>query len=377
MSTLERPRNLGEGAAQGQFVPLLRKGIATSSHRAAKPCLSTSCRLPRAAAVCLLLLLFCGFGVHAQTSVWTRQRSGSLAWMHAVFFLNQARGWAGGSRGTLLTTMNGGKTWEATVSPSEDVIRDIYFSDERLGWLVCERNIYELRGKDDPRSYLMTTADGGKQWTRVELRGADVDDRLARALFSRGGRAWAFGEGGAIYTSRDRGVNWTRLQVPTRNVLLGGTFVDEDRGWLVGAGATILQTADGGETWHLSRLAEANNARFSSASFVDNRLGWAVGTGGVIYRTINGGRTWAAQNSGVATDLFDVRFLDAVEGWAVGAEGTVIHTVDGGMHWSAERTGTTHPLERVFFTDRNHGWAVGFGGTILALTRVESPKAGR
>ncbi|HKZ81741.1 MAG TPA: YCF48-related protein [Pyrinomonadaceae bacterium] len=367
--------------------------MSTSPLRLPQPPVPARCRLrlPPAPAVCrlhlppapaarlliLISLLCCTVQLSAQTSVWTRQRSGTLAWIHAVFFLNQTRGWAGGSRGTLLTTTNGGKTWEATPPPSEDVIRDIYFLDDQRGWLVCERNIYELKSVDDPRSYLMTTTDGGNHWTRVELRGADVDDRLARALFSRGGRAWAFGEGGAIYTSRDRGANWTRLPVPTRHVLLGGTFVDEDRGWLVGAGATILQTADGGDTWHVSRLAEANNARFTSASFVDNRLGWAVGTGGVIYRTINGGRTWTAQKSGVATDLFDVRFLDAVEGWAVGAEGTVIHTVDGGLHWNAERTGTTHPLERVFLVGRSHGWAVGFGGTIIAFTRIESPQAAR
>jgi len=324
-----------------------------------------------------IFLFCCSLQLSAQSGAWVRQRSGTLAWIHAVFFLNENRGWAGGSRGTLLITTDGGKTWQATPPPTEDVIRDIYFSNEKLGWLVCERNIYDLKTNDEPRSYLLTTTDGGARWTRVDMRGIETDDRLARALFSRGGRAWAFGEGGAVYASRDRGANWTRLSLPTRSVLLGGTFVDEDRGWLVGAGATILQTADGGDTWHLSKPAGANNARFFSASFVDNRVGWAVGSSGTVYRTINGGRTWSAQVSGVTSDLFDVRFLDAVEGWAVGSEGTAIHTVDGGVRWSVERTGITHPLERVFFVDRTHGWAVGFGGTILAFIREESPQASR
>jgi photosystem II stability/assembly factor-like uncharacterized protein len=177
-----------------------------------------------------------------------------------------------------------------------------------------------------------------------------------------------------MYATRDSGATWVRLQLPTRRLLLGGTFIDEDRGWLVGAGATILATSDGGETWHISKLTTAPGLRFNAASFVDNRLGWAVGSAGSVYRTVNGGRTWQQQTSGVAADLLDVKFLDAVEGWAVGAEGTVLYTNDAGLHWTSEPTDTTHQLERIFFSDRTHGWAVGFGGTIVSYVRAEGPK---
>jgi len=182
-----------------------------------------------------------------------------------------------------------------------------------------------------------------------------------------------FGEAGTVYTTRD-GQSWKRLQLPTRYLLLGGAFIDDERGWLVGAGATILQTADGGDTWHTSRLVDAGGVRFTATSFSDSRLGWAVGTGGRIFRTTNGGRSWEPQNSGVTVDLRDVKFLNALDGWALGAEGTVIHTFDGGLHWMTEPTGTRHPLERIFFTDRQHGWAVGFGGTIIAYGHGGGPQ---
>ena len=300
---------------------------------------------------------------------WTRQTSGTLSWFHSVFFLDQNRGWAIGSKGVLLKTADGGETWRFRPKPGEDNLRDIYFTDEQNGWLVCERNIYELKTKDEPRSYLMNTKDGGVTWARFDMKDADIDARLMRAVFTRNGRGWVFGEAGMLFATRDGGENWTRLQIPTRHLLLGGDFVDNDRGWLVGAGATILQTSDGGDTWHLSKLTKAQGVRFNAASFVDNRIGWAVGGAGRIFHTINGGRTWDEQTTGVAVDLLDVKFLDASEGWAVGAEGIVIHTLDGGLHWARELTGTTHPLERVFFADRNHGWAVGFGGTIITYVR--------
>ena len=323
--------------------------------------------------LCFLTLLITRTAA-AQTGSWSRQRSGSIAWLHSLFFLDQNRGWAIGSKGTVLATSDGGNTWVSKSLPTPDVLRDIFFVDENNGWLVCEVNVYDLKTKDQPRAYLMHTVDGGENWRRVDIKGVDVDARLVRAVFSRGGRGWAFGEGGTIFTTRDSGANWTRLQSPTRHLLLGGIFIDEDRGWLVGAGTTIIQTSDGGDTWYQSRFAQTNQneIRFGAASFVDNRSGWAVGSAGTIYRTVNGGRTWQLQNSGVGVDLYDVRFLDALEGWAVGAEGTIIYTSDGGLHWTTEKSGTEHPLERLFFTDRSHGWAVGFGGTVVSYLRSQA-----
>ncbi len=327
-------------------------------------------------AVCLALILFAP-AVHAQGGAWARQTSGSLSWLHGVFFLDQNRGWTVGGYGALLATEDGGKTWKARPRPTEDSLRDIYFADSNNGWILCERNVYQLKSNDEPRTYLMNTTDGGEKWERVIIPRADVNARLVRAVFSPSGRGWAFGEDGVVFKSSAEGGEWTRVHSPTRHLLLGGTFIDDYRGWLVGAGATILQTSDGGETWHVSRLTETQGVRFNATSFIGNRLGWAVGSGGAVFRTVNGGRTWQAQRSGVSADLLDVKFLDALEGWAVGAEGTAIHTADGGLNWMKEPSATRHPIERVFFADRTHGWAVGFGGTILNYVRAEAPRLHR
>jgi len=74
---------------------------------------SVSCHLP--SATCRLLPAFClllAFTFHASaaTSRWTQQSSGTMAWLHSVFFLNQNKGWAVGSKGVFLTTVDGGKT---------------------------------------------------------------------------------------------------------------------------------------------------------------------------------------------------------------------------------------------------------------------------
>ena len=131
----------------------------------------------------------------------------------SVFFLDQNRGWVVGSKGTLLATEDGGRSWLTKPRPSADVLLDVFFADELTGWVVCERNIYDLKTKTDPRTYLMSTTDGGEHWNRIAIRGADVDARLVRAFFRPSGRGWTFGEGGVIYTSSDSGASSGQVAV--------------------------------------------------------------------------------------------------------------------------------------------------------------------
>lgn len=338
-------------------------------HESTSVTLRSGCR----AAILLAIILFLVQPSFA-AGTWIKQNSGTLAWLHAAYFLDQNKGWVVGGSGAFLSTIDGGVNWKILRAPTEDNIRDIYFADSLNGWLVCERSIYLLRAKDEQRSYLLTTWDGGGTWRRVNMNG-DPDARLLRILFVDDGHGWVFGEGGIIFTTSDGGARWSKKRTPTRHVLFGGAVLDPTQLWLVGAGATVIQTRDGGETWRVGNiLGITESVRFAATSFVDRSRGWAVGNGGSLFVTVDGGRTWQAQNSQVEDDLLDVKFIDASEGWAIGAGGTLIHTRDGGFHWTQVATNTTHPLDRMFFVNRDRGWAVGFGGTILTYTTAESDK---
>src|SRR3954454_21290402 len=72
----------------------------------------------------LILSFLCFFAVpaFAQTGTWARQRTGTMSWLHAVFFLDQNRGWAAGSKGMLLQTSDGGNTWTPRGSSNTDVV---------------------------------------------------------------------------------------------------------------------------------------------------------------------------------------------------------------------------------------------------------------
>ena len=317
----------------------------------------------------LLLTAHCSL-LTAKASSWSRQPSGTMAWLRAVYFLDQDLGWIAGSNGTLLRTVDGGSTWNKAPFITKDALSDVYFSDSANGWLLAQRDLFKLKS-NEPSSYLLKTNDGGSTWRRIFLNTEDVNTRFTRMLFSDSQHGWVFGETGVVFATSDGGSHWLPQRSATKHLLLGGAFANNDRGLIVGAGATIMQS-DGG-AWLSSAPVNADGVRLNAATLVGNSA-WAVGNAGLIIASTNGGRSWSRQRSNVAVDLSDVKFIDAREGWAAGTQGTLLHTNDGGLHWLPEPIGSSPALERLFIIDRSHLWAVGFGGTILRFGETTAPQ---
>lgn len=322
--------------------------------------------------IAVVLSAFC-FLPSAFSATWTRQTSGTMAWLHSVYFLDQNRGWVAGSNGTLLKTTDSGATWNKVSTFTRDTLRDVYFADERNGWLLADRDPLKLKTNDEARSYLLKTEDSGISWRPIVVKTPEANVRLVRMAFADNQHGLLVGETGIVFVTSDAGAHWLLQASPTKHLLLGATFTDSAHAWLVGTTATIVKTSDGGATWLNATPRDANEIRFNAASFATDNLGWAVGNSGQILTTGDGGRTWYAQRSNIGAELLDVKFIDAREGWAAGSNGALLHTTDAGAHWNIESSGTSHALQRLFFIDRNHGWAVGFGGTILALGATQAP----
>ena len=141
---------------------------------------------------------------------------------------------------------------------------------------------------------------------------------------------------------------------------------DGRTGLAVGNGGTILQTADGGETWG-ARASSTSVSLLSVAISTDGRTGLAVGINGTILRTVNGEETWTAQTSGTSVTLTSVAIsADGRTGLAVGWSGTILKTEDGGDTWAARISGTSARLNSTTVSvEGRTGLAVGNSGTIL------------
>ena len=75
------------------------------------------------------------------------------------------------------------------------------------------------------------------------------------------------GERGHILISKDNGDSWTQVRVPTRTMLMGVYFHDDQLGWAVGHEETILRTTVGGKNW------EIVNHNYSTTSSLNRCLG--------------------------------------------------------------------------------------------------------
>jgi photosystem II stability/assembly factor-like uncharacterized protein len=295
-----------------------------------------------------------------------------LSWLRAVYFLDQNCGWIAGSNGTLLQTVDGGARWRVAAFVTKDSLTDVYFSDEQVGWLLAQRDLFKLKS-NERASYLLNTTDGGVTWRRIFLNTTEVNTRFVRLLFADAQHGWVFGETGVLFATSDGGAHWIPQRSATKHLLLGGAFTNNGRAFIVGAGGTIMQSEDSGVTWQLNARHHGDNARFNAVTAVGN-LAWLVGNAGQIFATSDGGRSWSSQRANVNADLLDVKFIDAREGWAVGVEGVLLHTTDGGLHWMSESIGGSPRLERLFIVDRNHVWAVGLGGMVFSLADGNAPR---
>jgi photosystem II stability/assembly factor-like uncharacterized protein len=308
----------------------------------------------------VLIVVFCLLYPSTARAEWTRQPSGTLAWLRAVYFVDQENGWIAGSNGTLLATKDGGKRWQRETKFTNDNILDVYFLDRRNGWLLCEGDIYGSASKR--YSYLLRTFDGGATWQRVDFSGGSP--RVVRFFFSKRGLGTAVGEGGAVWQMQDDLKSWRKSVLPVHYLIIGGTYTSDNRRILVGAGGTILFTGDTGDEWFQATVRAGQKSKLNSVFFADEKNGWAGGAAGKIYVTKNGGRLWIEQRSGIEQDISDIVFLNSTDGFAVGDQGKLLSTASAGASWKIENISSKNKLERIVFTG-NTGFVVGFGGTIL------------
>lgn len=192
-----------------------------------------------------------------------------------------------------------------------------------------------------------------------------VKDNLYGVKAIAPGEAWAVGNFGSIYYTKDGGTRWEARESGLRLPLFGVDFADAQHGWIVGKSATILGTTDGGKTWKVQKSVIPADKHLFNVKAIDAKTAWAVGDWGAITVTRDGGATWEDRSLDEDVVLYDVAFPDAQHGFICGEFGTVLSTSDGGVTWSQTKLEAGKTLFGIGFATLEKGWAVGIDGLIV------------
>jgi len=136
-------------------------------------------------------------------------------------------------------------------------------------------------------STILSSADGGVSWNEESF---GDDAQLTSVQFLDESTAYITGEFGMVLKSSDAGASWERAaDMPGEFYPQAAHFVDAERGWAVGLNGAILHTSDGGESWH-SQDSGVNIPLYGITG-VGETL-YAVGENGFVLRYAAG--SWQA-----------------------------------------------------------------------------------
>ncbi len=291
----------------------------------------------------LLGLLALFFTSCATTPGWEVQKSNTEAHFRAVHAVSRKVCWVGGTKGTFLKTLDGGKNWQTdTVRGAKALdFRDVHAFDSKTA-LVMSAGEAENGG-----ARIYKTVDGGQSWSLV-------------------------------FETRKKGVFFDAMD-----------FWDEQNGLVfsdsIDGKLFILTTADGGDSWQEVPPSRIPDAKAGEGGFAASgtclivegkRNAWIGTTAGRVYASTDYGKTWRVTDTpikaGKTAGIFGLRFRDSQNGMAVGGDyqnvfdesPNVMTTTDGGKNW--QLVGKTNPIglkEAVVLYDAKTWLAVGPSGT--------------
>ena len=236
-----------------------------------------------------------------------------------VSFVDEFTGFAVGSAGTVIRTIDGGVTWTYLDSPTVEWLNSITFLDENVGYIAGNNGA------------LFRTINGGIDWEAISPVTIVSTDDLQDVYFYDYNVGVIGGNASMAYTT-DGGDSWNASLVPVS----GGSVVEFDFA-TVDSGAVILAsndlyfTTDGGENWMDAGVASLTFEPRGLEVISTKHVIIAGGYGDVIYSIDD---TWFTGSVPFSESFYGVDFLDENHGLIVGSNHCILKTEDGGANWS-------------------------------------------
>lgn len=140
--------------------------------------------------------------------------------------------------------------WQEQVSPTRERLFSV--AQDGAGFAIASGGF----------GTVLRSVDSGKSWEKLlidwqELIGQSYEPHVYNVTVDAQGRAYMAGEFGMIARSDDQGKTWQALNSGDES-LFGLAFGDRGLGYAVGQSGTILRSVDGGDSW--SKIESGSDA---------------------------------------------------------------------------------------------------------------------
>ena len=314
---------------------------------------------------------------------WVRQTVDTTASFRGLAVVNEKIVWASGTDGTVIRTIDAGRTWNVMHVPEAEKLdfRDVEAFDANTAYILSIGN------GDASRIY--KTTDGGKTW-KLQFKNDDpkkffdaiacVDSTTCLAMSDPVGDSFPL-----IFTKN--GVDWKNVPMlpPAKTgeaaFAASGTCLIwpvGPRAYIVtgGSAARVLRGEPNDQAWFVWPDADPNFPKGTSGSGIfsiamfDQKNGVIVGGNYEkpdeheknLAFTADGGKTWRL-GTGLSGYRSSVTYVDPKTIIAVGTNGSDV-TRDGGKNW---RVLGNEDLNAVQSKGRRATWAVGPKGMVVKL----------
>jgi photosystem II stability/assembly factor-like uncharacterized protein len=319
---------------------------------------------------------------------WQLTPTGTTERFRGLAAVSRQVAWLGGTNGTVLRTVDGGRSWQDVSPPGAEALqfRDVEALDARHAVALT------IGTGTDSRIY--RTGDGGRTW-QLAFTNAEPDAFYDCIAFTDPLHGLALSDpvGGAfrIAATSDGGRSWTVRPGAGMPPALAGEFAFAASGtclvarpggryWFAsggGAQTRVFRSTDAGRTWQVSAtpIASGEAAGIFSLAFTDARHGIAVGgdftapdaADRAAATTSDGGRTWRLVPADRAPAGYrsgsDFLPFGSPVALAVGPTGSEI-SVDSGRSWRPFDTGSFDSVQCGIF---GGCWASGEQGRAAVL----------
>lgn len=280
---------------------------------------------------------------------WILQNSETTAILNSVFFTDIDTGFAVGSNGVILRTLNGGNNWTQQNTGVTEALHCVHFPSRDIGYVIGDSSV-------------LKTINGGLTWQSLSTGYSS----LKSVYFTSNDTGYIAGVNRVLKTI-DGGSSWNTVVYDIAETFNSIYFPEKEKGTVVGqywhpkVHYIICNTENGGLDWACqgNYSPETEYYGFASVQFPAVDVGYAIGS--ILFKSSNG-VDWDLISDESGNSVF---FITPDVGYIAGQSGKIKASADGGYIWVNQFSGTAYDLNSVFFVNEDIGYIVGNNGTIM------------